>query len=178
MLVVELALETFIRPDGYYVLLRSEKAYYPSTARFINNFHLGGEIVSLIFFSPDFTCLFSRYSCGVRTPFSYFNAAFTAVLGPTRLKVVFGRLYIAVLRLRVFGMVRHWRNMWIRSTFVTMKSTRVISYFMPGKSPKLDAMGNRTQPEPKDSQEEDLTNVSNIGTALMVINSHRALMLL
>ena len=59
MLFLELAMEVFIRPTGYYKLIRSEKAYLPSTVRYIGRFHLITEMISLIFFVPEFLCLFS-----------------------------------------------------------------------------------------------------------------------
>jgi hypothetical protein len=179
ILVIELFLELFIRPEGYQILTRSEKAYAPTTARFINTFHLCGETISLAIFTPEFFCLFGSHQCSDRSPFSYSNAAFVAVLGPERVNVFYGKLYIAFMRLRVFGLVRHWKNMWIKKTFVEMRSTSVKSLFMPSKAPKFVRVGkSKESVERKEKDDDGLTNVSNIGTALMVINSHRALILL
>jgi hypothetical protein len=179
ILVTELFLEVFIRPEGYQSLTKSDKAYAPSTARFINTFHLCGEITSLAFFAPEFVCLFGSYECSDRIPFSYFNAAFVTILGPERVDVFTGKLYIAIMRLRVFGLVRHWKNMWIKNTFVEMRSASVTSLFMPSKAPKFERVGASEESlERKEEDNDGLTNVSNIGTALMVINSHRALILL
>ena len=178
VLVVELVCEVFIRPEGYHILINSEKAYAPSTARFINAFHLCGETISLVLFAPEFVCLFSKYECGDRLPFSYFNAAFTGILGPQRINAFKAFLYIAVIRLRVFGLVRHWRNMWVNNTFVTMKSTSLVRLFCPERNPtsqrKRESMKELMQKE----KDMAITNVSNIGTALMVTNSHRALIIL
>jgi hypothetical protein len=177
--MTELFLEVFIRPEGYQMLKKSEKAYAPSTARFINGFHLCGEFTSLAFFAPEFGCLFGAYQCSDRPRFSYFNAAFIAVLGPERINVFCGKLYIAIMRLRVFGMVRHWKNMWIKNTFVTMRASAFVSLAMPKKSHKEINVGESTEAmDRKEKDTDGLTNVSNIGTALMVINSHRALILL
>lgn len=179
ILIIELFLEVFIRPEGYQILIKSEKAYAPSTARFINCFHLCAEFISLAFFAPEFGCLFGGYQCSDRPPFSYFNAAFIAVLGPERVNVFCGKLYIAIMRLRVFGLVRHWRNMWIKNTFVTMRASSIVSWFTPKKAPKVVEVGESTEAmDRKEKDTDGLTNVSNIGTALMVINSHRALVLL
>ena len=53
VLSIELLLEVFIRPDGYRsVMLLSEKAYSPITARFINTFHLFFEVISLFLYIP------------------------------------------------------------------------------------------------------------------------------
>jgi hypothetical protein len=175
ILVLELVCEVFIRPDGYQSLLMSEKAYAPSTARFINRFHLCGEIIALVTFFPEFVCLFSSHECGDRPAFSLFNALFMSVLGPTRLQTFYGRSFIALVRLRVFGLVRHWKKMWINNTFVTMRASGMKSLVAPlrGTPPQKNA-------DPMEDEEKDmgLTNASNIGTALMVINSHRALAIL
>jgi hypothetical protein len=177
--MIELFLEVFIRPEGYQMLKESEKAYAPSTARFINCFHLCGEFISLVFFAPEFGCLFGFYQCSNRPRFSYFNAVFISVLGPERVNVFWGKLYIAIMRLRVFGLVRHWRNMWIKNTFVTMRVSSIVSLVKPKKAPKVVNVGESTEAmDRKEKDTDGLTNVSNIGTALMVINSHRALILL
>ena len=185
--MIELFLEVFIRPEGYQMLRKSEKAYAPSTARFINRFHLCGEFISLVFFAPEFGCLFGFYQCSARPRFSYFNATFISVLGPKRINVFYGKLYIAIMRLRVFGLVRHWRNMWIRNTFVKMRDSPfvmmrdspVASLAKPKKDSEVVNAGDSTEAMDRTEEDtEDLTNVSNIGTSLMVLNSHRALILL
>lgn len=176
ILIVELICETFIRPDGYQSLLYSEKAYTPSTAQFINRFHLCMESLSLITFVPEFVCLFtSRLECGDRPSFSLFNALFMSVLGPTRLATFYGKSYLALVRFRVFGLVRHWKKMWIHNTFVTMRATGVNALVAPYKRAPPKKMDPVMEEEEKDV---GLTNASNIGTALMVINSHRALIIL
>ena len=63
ILVIELLFEVLVRPEGYLALMASEKAYAPSTARFINAFHLFFEVVALVCFVPDFRCLASG-DCG------------------------------------------------------------------------------------------------------------------
>lgn len=175
ILVIEMFCEVFIRPDGYQSLLMSEKAYAPSTARFINRFHLCGETLSLITFVPEFVCLLtSKLECNDRPKFSLFNALFTSVLGPTRLHTFYGRAYLALVRFRVFGLVRHWKKMWIHNTFATMRATGVKALVAPlkGTEPK------KVDPVEEEEKDRGLTNASNIGTALMVINSHRALIIL
>ena len=153
----------------------SEKAYAPSTARFIDRFHLFGEIIALVTFVPEFICLFSSHQCGDRPAFSLFNALFISILGPTRLQTFYGNAFIALVRLRVFGLVRHWKKMWIHNTFVSMRASGMKALVGPLK-------GNTPQKSIDHMEEEEkdlgLTNASNIGTALMVINSHRALVIL
>jgi hypothetical protein len=69
----------------------------------------------------------------------------------------------------VFGLVRHWKNMWIHNTFITMTPTGLKA--MVGKQ-------NHTHVIEAEEKDMGLTNAANIGTALMVINSHRALIIL
>jgi hypothetical protein len=183
--LLELACEVFIRPEGYHSLILSEKAFAPSTVRYINAFHLFFEFVSLMLFVPEFLCLFtSRYACGDRPFFSYFNAAFVMILGPTLKNVFFGRFYFALIRLRVFGVVRHWKNMWINNTFVNMKWNSHPKGIFSGVFPPprvTPVQGGRKHLDKAGDEkfrEGALTNASNIGTALTVINSHRALMIL
>jgi class 3 adenylate cyclase len=169
VLVIELLCEVFVRPEGYQIMLFSEKAYAPSTAQFITRFHLFGEIIALLTFVTESVCLFSRSECSDRLSFSLFNALYMEVLGPTRLDAFFGRAFIALVRLRVFGLVRHWKNMWIHNTFITMTPTGLKA--MVGKQ-------NHTHVIEAEEKDMGLTNAANIGTALMVINSHRALIIL
>lgn len=186
-MVVELIFEVFIRPDGYHFLIVSEKAYSPSTVRYINAFHLTVEIMMLAFFVPEFVCLpSSNYGCSDRMRFSYFNAAFMAILGPNRINAFLGRAYVALIRFRVFGLVRHWKKMWINKTFVN-KSWKLKSegggllsgVFAPARVGNFDGkpMSEAMNLERQERKEDALINASNIGTALMVTNSHRALMI-
>ena len=187
ILVVELILEVFIRPDGYHSLIMSEKAYAPLTVRSINAFHLSVEIISLGVFVPEFLCLLTpKYSCSGRPPFSFFNAAFLSVVGPTRLDAFYGRAYMGLTRLRVFGLVRHWKNMWINNSFVNknwkLKEARFglfTGVFAPARVRPIDTMprSEASKQERQVRKENALINASNIGTALMVTNSHRSLMI-
>jgi len=115
-------MEVFIRPCGYYKLIISEKAYLPSTVRYINSFHLAAETISLIFFVPEFMCLFDRNNtCGSRYSFSLANACLMSLYGPDRLRAFYGTGFICMMRLRIFGLVRHWCKMWINNTFVRVR---------------------------------------------------------
>jgi hypothetical protein len=175
VLVIELFCEIFVRPEGYQIMLFSEKAYAPSTAQFINRFHLFGEMIALLTFVPEFICLFSQYECSDRPKFSIFNALYMQILGPTRLNTFYGRAFLALVRLRVFGLVRHWKKMWIHNTFITMTPTGMKAMVGQLKQQTLAASHDPMEEEEKD---KGLTNAANIGTALMVINSHRALIIL
>jgi len=193
VLVMELLFQVFIRPEGYRALIFSEKAFAPTTVRYINAFHLFVEALSLGIFIPEFLCLFNGHSCGKCLPFSFHNATKIGIVGPSRWDVFAGHAFIALLRLRVFAMVRHWRNFWIANTFVNMKSKArqvgFLSNFVPGtgvvrssgvgqdrcsiSDSKIKAGASKEDEQKK--RDATLTNASNIGTALMATNSYRAL---
>lgn len=196
VLVLELMLEVFILPEGYRRLVVSEKAYAPATARHISMIHLVIETAMLALFIPEFLCVFASdrsQSCSERTPFSYCNATLMAVTGPTRLDCLYGKAFLALTRLRVFGLVRHWQNMWIANTFMKNKRKKqrgALSNIVPNQvlyqgssssSDKSLANNNKilncVDPALEEKKEKDaaLTNASTIGTALMVKNSDRAM---
>lgn len=187
VLVLELAFEVFIRPDGFRNLIISDKAYAPTTVRFINAIHLSIESLCLLMFAPEWYCLMSTYECDDRLKFSFYNAVLMSATGPTRLKVFYGRSFMALIRLRVFGLVRHWKNMWIANTFINTKwkssPTGILSTIIPRQRPSRRSSVENSMAEGKfitehdDTQKKDtnLANASTIGTALMVTNSYRGL---
>jgi hypothetical protein len=190
VLILELACEVFIRPDGYQALLFSDKAYAPTTVRYLHSVHLVIELFSLLLYISEFACIFTGESCSQRLPLTFYNAALLGVIGPSFREVFLGHGYIALVRLRVFGMVRHWRNMWITRTFIDMtwrtQPESIVSNIIPPSvhhsSMLQSPRGDRTIDSfTKDSLRKKgatattLTNASNIGTALMAINSYRAL---
>ena len=121
-LFLELIMEVFVRPSDYHALILSDRAYLPSTVRYLNTFHLVSEMLSLIFFIPEFVCLFGEQgSCGDRYQFSLANACLMALYGPDRLHAFYGTAFLCMLRLRIFGLVRHWTKMWINNTFVRVR---------------------------------------------------------
>jgi hypothetical protein len=115
-LALELIFEWLIRPPNYAQLVASDKAFAPSTARHINAFHLICETIALALFIPEFDCL-GTHVCGKRIAFSGVNAALSAVTGPTKGKSALGALVIGLNALRIFGLLRHWKTMWINRTF-------------------------------------------------------------
>jgi hypothetical protein len=189
ILMVELLFELFIRPDGFQDLIVSDKAYAPTTVRFINAFHLSIESASLLCFIPEFYCLFAGTNCGDRLSFSFFNAALMGVTGPSRLEFFYGKAFFALVRLRVFGLVRHWKKMWINNTFINMRWKAAHGFFSGSSSKQVTSHQKQqynhhnksktgeTSEEAK-KKESVLTNASNIGTALMVTNSYRVLLML
>ena len=183
LLLVELLFEIFIRPDGYNSLIVSEKAFSPSTVRFINSFHLLVESLSLAAFIPEFLCLLTgTYTCGDRPAFSFFNAAYMSVLGMHQSDAFLGRAYIALVRLRVFGLVRHWKRMWIKNALTlgcwTSSSGGILSVLAPSRTAPANSDGVKNAVSNREQAGNSLTNASNIGTALLVTNSHRTLMIL
>lgn len=106
VLSLELIFEVFIRPDGFNRLIISEKAFSPTTVLYINSFHFIVESLSLLVFIPEFYCILSNENCSQRYRFSFYNAALLKVIGPTRLDVAYGYGYLALVRLRVLGLVR------------------------------------------------------------------------
>lgn len=213
ILVIELLFEVLVRPEGYSALMASEKAYAPSTARFINLFHLFFEVVSLICFVPDFRCLASG-DCGAAVPFSLMEASLNSVLGPSVSDAVRGHLYFVTLRLRVFNLVRHWKKMWINHTFdePVDKGSHLRGYWVPAQGVislesqrgkivtnkktddaqistlSIDDSGydedgeeeKATKEQKRQAKRADkrLSKAATIGTALMVVNSHRAMILI
>ena len=191
VLVLELLFQCFIRPDGYRFLVLSEKAYTPEVVRYINSFHLVVEVLLLALFIPEFRCLFSNDSCGHRYRLSFYNAVLMAVTGPTNAESFAGRAFLAVIRLRVFILVRHWKNMWVNSVSVRNQSSRMhlLGNLFPSRSnaKKLEEDKPHQSLSEVHSQmrsggkpgshhtDENLTSASTIGTALMVTNSYRAL---
>lgn len=127
VLVLELVLEWLIRSRQYFDLIASDKAYAPSTARNINAFHLAFEFIALALFIPEFLCVFTG-ECGRRILFSSVGASVSAILGPNRWDAAFGRLVIGLRTLRIFGLVRHWKKMWINNTFRDESSRNGLFY--------------------------------------------------
>jgi len=186
LLLFEVGIEIFIRPNGYHGIIRSDKAFAPTTARVLSCVHLFFELFSLLLFIPEFICLFTNDSCGTRYPMSVHSAVLHTLIGPTKLKTFYGHAMLALVRLRVFGLVRHWRNMWITNTFIHMKwrtKRGIFAMLIPSQGSrtfvdeKSLALINEEEKEEK-AKELMLINATNIGTALMVTNSYRALAIL
>ena len=217
ILAMELILGVFVRPEEWHSLVRSDKAYTPQTAQYINGVHLFVESISLVFFVPVFFCIFrSETTCSSRLPFSFLEASLAAVLGPSLSSAFYGRFFYGVIRLRVFALVRHWRNAWNHSTFgmnhkkhsVGEKRRTAFLYGTDEMSTSTmdtteeyemtDASNRHVVPYGANSyghnrshrknslvlkekerkvREESRVKATNIGTALMTVNSHRALFL-
>ena len=209
VLFIELILETLIRPSNYSALMTSDKAFAPSTARHISTFHLFFEGIALATFIPEFRCGLDEAHCSQNTNFSKISGSLHAIVGPTRMDIALGRLSLGITALRFFGVVRHWKQMFISKTFrrsereeiendtfltskdlkasdLSIRQTVLLKTREMRKRKKEDDNDSYHGPKGEDlpgqikGSEEDqrLKNAATIGTALMVVNSQRALMLL
>jgi hypothetical protein len=227
--------------------LDSDKAFVPTTVRHISRFHLVFEILSLVIYMPEFICLFQYTSdlswnmqCGEQGRFGLMRSTIMAIVGPVRSDVFLGRFYLALIRLRIFCLVRHWRNMWILRNKLVRKNNKAglfSNIFMPqgqydsstilynnhnkvspyddpthtattttatakktrggnlknrfksataadeasvsskGTDISRDENGKPKNNAKNEQDDQQLVNATNIGTALMLINSHRALLI-
>eukprot|EP00557_Chaetoceros_sp_GSL56_P001921 CAMPEP_0176493060 /NCGR_PEP_ID=MMETSP0200_2-20121128/9354_1 /TAXON_ID=947934 /ORGANISM="Chaetoceros sp., Strain GSL56" /LENGTH=1289 /DNA_ID=CAMNT_0017890711 /DNA_START=23 /DNA_END=3892 /DNA_ORIENTATION=- len=152
VLLFELISAIYIRPSNYRALLQSDKAYAPSTVRYINNFHLTFELIALLFVIPDFVPLFGYDIIRVTFPEGAINATGRKHEG----ELIAGKLYFLLLHLRIFCLIRHLRNHWIQS--------------------KEDAE-NQVPSSARDT-ESTTCRGDRIGTALLLVNSQHAMILL
>jgi hypothetical protein len=159
ILALELIFEYLVRPPDYPDLIESDQAYAPSTARNINIFHLFFESVALMLFIPELNCLFDPGSCGRSVPWSGLWASLHAVDGSDSSRAAAGRLCLGLTSLRLFGLVRHWKQMWINNTFADDRQNSnlvrrflLLEYDGKGKDPSkvrsfcwLQSIRNNTQ---------------------------------
>jgi hypothetical protein len=117
ILLLELILEWLIRPTDYFSLTVSDKAFAPSTQRYLDSFHFCFEVIALLLFIPSFFGVSSREGCGSRDRWTGLNSALIAVVGDTKQQAFVGRLYLGLTVLRIYGLIRHWRNMWLANAF-------------------------------------------------------------
>ena len=165
--------------------------------------HLIVEVISLIFFIPEFQCLFqSDLTCDGRPKFSFLNATLLAVTSDSRRRALAGRAFFACIRLRVFGLVRHWKNSWINKNFLKRRGQQGWDNTLEhkidatgisggstaasgGTGGNIDKADRNMLPDAaaiaaqaklmQKQRDAALINGSNIGTALMVTNSYRVL---
>jgi hypothetical protein len=121
ILALELLFEFLIRPKNYSELITSDKAFAPSVARHINRFHLIFEFIALLTFIPEFDCVVNTDVCDRDAIFDRVKASMDALLGNSRAEAARGRFILGITALRFFGVVRHWKQMWINNTFRPMK---------------------------------------------------------
>lgn len=132
ILALELLLEVLIRPKGYSLLMESDKAFAPSTARHISTFHILFEGLALATFVPELWCLLDTDDiCTGEMWYSRLRASTDAVLGEDTGAVANGRFLMGLTALRFFGVVRHWKQMWINNTFQASDQERIARNQLP-----------------------------------------------
>ena len=135
ILILELIFEIMIRPKDYWQLIRSDKAYRPSTARYINQLYVVGEAIALITYIPEIACINKTtdvcLSRGFFEKFTLIQASASAVLGPTQADSLFGRIVMGSMALRFFGVIRHWKQMLINQTFRPTKREGIEKWVIP-----------------------------------------------
>lgn len=114
ILVIELFLEFLIRPKGYQELVRSDKAFAPSTARLLNRFHFVCESCALILYLPQSICGFYGQCSSM---FGAAQRSLMALTGDSQGEAALGRLLLGLTFLRSFGLARHWKQMWLNHTY-------------------------------------------------------------
>ena len=203
VLVLELIVEVMIRPSNYRDLIRSKKAYRPSTARYISAGFLFGEILALVLYLPEVICLNNTTDAcltdGIFGRFMLVKASAFAVIGPTILDSILGRLMMGTVSLRLFGVVRHWQHMLIQQTFHPTQRQGIEKWIIPydpsnysrkqlrrririekqGDDDTVESNIDESGVDPWESKENRrLKSAANIGTALIVVNCQRALILI
>ena len=133
ILVVELIFEVLIRPADYHQLIRSDKAYRPSTARYINSIYLAGEIFALILYIPEMICFYEPDFC-IANPWlltlMLTRAAVNSVIGPTLMITLYGQLVLGLMAFRLFGVIRHWQRMLIQEIFNPTQQQGIEKWFI------------------------------------------------
>ena len=210
VLVLELAFEVWIWPRGYFRILKSEIAFDPNTARYLSLLHLIVELTALLLFVTEFVCLFEQsqlddiHDCIASLKISLSKASIMTVLGPTRKDTMLGHLFFFSIRLRIFGPIRRWTKMWIKSEFISRKRGMPIPGDILRWQPMATTRGHEEREDGSSTVEcygdegdtsmshdnrrrgrssaseldSNLMDASHIGTALMVINSYRVALLL
>lgn len=114
VLIVELFLEFLIRPKHYQELVRSDKAFAPSTARLLNRFHFVCESLSLLLYIPQAFCGLSG-NCS--NGYGASRRTLWALTSSNLQEAVAGRFLTGLTFLRSFGLARHWKQMWLNHTY-------------------------------------------------------------
>jgi len=194
ILVFDLFSEILIRPMDYSKLLRSNKAFYPSTQRYIDNFHFFLEFLALALYFPEILLYFSdNVKFGIFH--SYMNTLDSAEDSNPWLHII----WLALVHLRIVGVMRRWRQSTINASYLKtgeeLSLAKVPDETNVGSSSEEDQVPRRGSCSIEDSHvhsdtnhetpklfqssagryytdNEDITRASTIQTALMVTNSH------
>ena len=136
ILLLELIFEILIRPNDYKQLMKSDKAFWPSTARYINTMYVVGEAFALLTYVPEIICLSETLDvCLTRHNFigslTLVKASGDAVLGPTRFDSIMGRVVLGSMAFRFFGVIRHWKQMLINQTYHPVERQGIEKWVIP-----------------------------------------------
>lgn len=117
VLLFELVLELVVRPTNYRELIHSEKAFAPSTARYMNVFHFLCEATALILYIPEAVCGLMTQQCKSKFLFNASRAPLWATTSIHTRQAMLGRFTVGLVFLRSFGLARHWKQMWLNHTY-------------------------------------------------------------
>lgn len=120
-----------IRPKGYTTLIQSDRAFAPSTARHINRFHLIFESIALVTYIPEFRCLAPYEMCHRGPLLSRVGSSLDAVIGQSHAVSARGRFLLGLTALRLFGLIRHWKQMFINNTFRPTERQGIEKWLIP-----------------------------------------------
>mmetsp|Transcript_16209 Transcript_16209/g.32276 ORF Transcript_16209/g.32276 Transcript_16209/m.32276 type:complete len:1314 (+) Transcript_16209:82-4023(+) len=112
-LVFDLFSEILIRPMDYSKLLRSNKAFYPSTQRYIDNFHFFLEFLALALYFPEILLCFSD-NVKLSIFHSYMNTLDSAKDSNSWIHIIL----LALVHLRIVGVMRRWRQSTINASYL------------------------------------------------------------
>ena len=179
ILITDLVCEVCIRPSDYKGLVRSKDKYDPSTACFINRFHVITESITLLCFLPEIISIFSGWDKG--SPGSLLQASLSSVSVEHSLAGSYvGLITYAVIRLRVICLIRYWKTHWLNHNYINLSEE--IDEATKGEKSKIDinetSNSDNKPPHTVSKEDEKLKNAAHIGTALMMTKSHRSLILM
>ena len=163
--MLELLFEVIIRPQGYSELIQSDRAFAPSTARYINRFHLIFEGIALITYIPNFVCLAAEDMCWRESRFSRVLASMDAIMGKTHAQSAMGRFFLGLTVLRLFGLIRHWKQMFINNTFHSVKRDGIEKWLIPRQNNHGDSIVSTTKRHSKKREVRSPVSVPSVQTS-------------
>lgn len=154
VLVLELLFQVFIRPYNYAELLKGSQAYNPSTALYINRFHLCFEALALALVIPDFLPIF-----GFEPAINTVKATVYTSVGSWKQSLGFyiaGNFYIFSKHLRLFCLVRHKRNHYINAIYMDKVNGAKRTYIED--SSEIEVLSGNPFKEDQDTESRDTDN--------------------
>ena len=110
--------------------------------------------------------------------FSFIHGAVNATDGSTVFAFIAGNLYFLLIRIRLFGLIRHKRNQWIAPP--TDDSASASAQQQSDADDSDHAKPDETSDDFVGASDDDsaLRRADTIGTALLLVNSQRAMLFL